>query len=181
MKNLDSFIIEKLKINKDTINNQEVDFLTDLYNSGDVCLLLHERGSKNQFVTIDAVRLEKVNKKLIKYEYLSHACIPEFFKNGEFSVERRININTNQYECLMYGGGGSISILVPNDKCKDVINKIYDNDYKIDIGNIYMKMKSKNEYNVNVVQAAKEDSFIYSFGDTKPITTEKMNEIEKCF
>ena len=87
MKDFNLYILEKLTINKYTkVKEKVIKNLTDLYEIGDICLYLVESGTRyTEKIKIEVIKIVNVSKTLIKFEYLTHLNLADYFKTDYIS------------------------------------------------------------------------------------------------
>lgn len=122
MKRIDSYIIEKLHLNKDI-------HLGDKYNAGDTCLMLSYYNFKDgnePFISLDIMKIVKIEESKLYYEYkTSFAHVMNLNKPAESDI-----IKTKAdywYSCWV---DSLCEMIIPHNEALDVIDEIENNDNK---------------------------------------------------
>ena len=134
MKDFNLYILEKLTINKDTkVNEKIVNNLTDLYEVGDICLYLCDSGTRyTAKIKIEVIKIVKVSKTLIKFDYLTHLNLPDYYKTDFIKINRTDVSKINIYNYAYHSGGGYTKIIIPADQSLDILNEIKKDNMEFD-------------------------------------------------
>ena len=120
MKNINTYIIEKFKISKDI---EIPDDIYDKYNVGDNCLLfIHYNNRKGKsYHLIDAVQIEKINKKSIRLKYLTKTS-----EQNKSIISKPFIPDDEQFEkYLYYTKSFNINmLLIPKDDALKILKTI---------------------------------------------------------
>lgn len=134
MKNIDNYIIEKFKISSDIKPSETI---VDKYNIGDICIVLNyfqERNTRSHpgssFVMIDVVKIIKETKISFICSYLT--TIGHYKSDDKISIrkdrEKMYEKGFEGQKCLISGNDyRKYSVLVPNNKCKEIIDYLEKN------------------------------------------------------
>lgn len=182
MININQYIIEKLHLNKD-IEDQghSIKHLSELYNVGDVCLVMKDRGSKGQErITIDAIKITSKSKTKLKYEYLTNTTSDN--KEGYCDFNRYIMSDVINYKCAFNSTTTTTVVILPHKNAIEVIQEIEDNNMKLkNFNNVYSNYVSKQDDNINVMELKEGVVIGANFSDFRLMTKESFNKIKEAF
>lgn len=182
MININQYILEKLHLNKDIeVKERSVKHLSELYNIGDVCLLMRHRGSdKQERVTMDAIKIKERSKTKLRYAYLTNTASTT--EEGYIDFNRYIISDVKTYKCAFNGTTTTAIAIVPYDQSIDVIKEIEDNNMKLkNFDNIYSNDNSKKIYDINVMELKEGVVLGANFNDFRLMTKESFNKIKEAF
>jgi hypothetical protein len=130
MNNLSTYIIEKLKLNKESVPEK------DLYNIGDKCLFItyvrERRSSHPNFITIDVVEI----KKKTQSHYICHYLTAYEFGKASDATQLHFKYDYTQPSkdyvfTWAYINPNREGVLIPYEYCEEVIEYIENNNCKI--------------------------------------------------
>ena len=150
MKTLNNYIIEKLRINKNTD-------LGDKYNEGDTCLMISYIGAGDTHISLDIMKILKIDGDKLYYDFKTSFAHVMGRKPGP---ESNIIKDKSEY---WYSGDTRllIEMIIPHYESLDVINEIEKNgnkykffkklgyvpdDINSDINDEFNVMKSGNQF-----------------------------------
>ena len=180
--NLDTYIIEKLHLNKDIKNpNKEISCLTDLYEVGDKCLIIKLTGiGINPKIHIDAVEITNKSKTILYFKCLTNtgwSC-----DKSRLIVNRNDNIKIKTFKTAWHDGSSSIYIMIPTSEVNEVLEQIEDNNLKVkNFSNLYIKNQSLyiNDYKLVEMKNKKEGEWHAS--NLTLMSQSSFDEIKRVF
>ena len=176
MNNLSQFIIEKLRINKDTLTKEkEIKVLTDKYEKGDICLKITNKGIRSQErVTIDVIQIIEKTKTILRYKFLTN--IGTDYSSAFIQMKPSDNNRINDYNYCFESGRTSTSIYIPHQDCRKILEKIK-KDKKFDyFKTLHLGFPNTTDNKIPVMQCKTKHP--NSFEDYEPISDENINKIE---
>ena len=162
------YILEKLKINKDSKNENEI---IDMYAVDDLCLhILYTNGFFNRnYFFIDGIKITEIlDKDRLSYKFITnfsnykrrtHIVITSNADNYNYPYFSNTHVGTNVYH----------EIIIPHNKVKEIIEDIIKNDFSLDIG----KLLNKEKPLISELQGEEKN------GMPKKITEEDLNYLMK--
>ena len=169
MRDINNFIIEKLRINKDSKPEKiekNINIITDLYEVGDKCLLLTNKGiGRGEKIYIDVVQIIQKSKTILRYKYLTNInddFSSHFLKMGNIDAK---DIKNNK--CAMCSELSAVKIIIPSDDCEKVIDELENNNMRLKFMSLWYKSNK-----------IKEDSAIVLQNKSEQLSKEKLNEIK---
>lgn len=169
MRDINNFIIEKLRINKDSKLEKiekKINIITDLYEVGDKCLLITNRSiNRGEKIYIDVVQIIEKSKTILRYKYLTNInddFSSHYLKMGNIDAK---DIKNNK--CAMYSELSSVKIIIPSDDCEKVIDELENNNMRLKFMSLWYKSNKIKENSVVVLQNKSEQ-----------LSKEKLNEIK---
>lgn len=179
------YILEKLTINKYTeVKEKVIKNLTDLYEVGDICLYLLESGTKyTEKIKIEVIKIVNVSKTLIKFEYLTHLNLANYYKTDYIKINRTDVSKIDKYNYAYHSGNGYTKVIIPSDQSLDILNEIKKENMEFDFYTHLWKDKSNNSKYTPVVKlkdsASKLDPKHDDYEKIKEDTINKMISIIK--
>lgn len=162
------YILEKLKINKDSKNENNI---IDMYAVDDLCLhILYTNSLFNRdYFFIEGIKITNIlNTDRIEYKYITN------FSNYKRRTHIVMNSNAIDFKYKYFGNthvGRNVyhETIIPHNKIKDIIEDIIKNGFTLDIGKLLNKDKSL----IANLQGEEKD------GNPKKITEEDLNYLMK--
>lgn len=180
MKEFSEYIVEKLKINKDTkVKEKEIKYLSDRYEVGNICLKITECGIGNsQKVKIEVVKISKISKTIITYEYITHNCISQS-KNSDYTKHNRSDSTAlNKYKYFFHSSGYSTTMIINHEDCIDILNQIKKDGMKFDFFEHLWMEGRKNKSFTRVVQFKKDAHYWDPTNDDyEELSEERLNKM----
>ena len=135
MKELNLYILEKLKINKDSVKSSVI----DKYKENDRCLLIwfnRNETSKECFLCLNLIKITNVITDNFKITFKNLGLDGE----PETTNRRWENINKNRRYAIddsdnPWGEEKSFGIILPKNECIKLLEEIERNNFKIDLFN----------------------------------------------
>lgn len=180
MISINTYILEKLTINKDTkVEDREIKYLTDLYEVGDKCLLVKLRGlGFSPRVHIDAAEITKKSKTILYFKCLTN--IGWSCKESRLTVNRNNNAKIDVYKSA-WTDNASLYLIVPYNETKDVITEIEENNNKLkNFSNLYVKRQEDRANNYKIVEMKDISKEEWHLENLRPISNESINKIKKA-
>jgi len=149
MKDFNLYILEKLTINKYTkVKEKVIKNLTDLYEIGDICLYLVESGTRyTEKIKIEVIKIVNVSKTLIKFEYLTHLNLADYFKTDYIKINRTDVSRINNYSYAYHSGNGYTKAIIPAVQSLDILNEIKKDNMEFDFyAHLWKDGSNKNRY-----------------------------------
>lgn len=183
MKRINFYIFEKLKLNNSTeVEEKEYKFLTDKYDKGDKCLLLINNGLRHQEkITVEAVKITRKTKTILEFEYLTRFNTRENTPHGNITVNRNDNERLEYFDYAFFSGTSATRMLIPPQDCKEIIELIEKNNYKLDFydtlhGHGYHK--EKDLLNIKQLKESSKKNWEFTFEDYEDITKDTFDKIK---
>ena len=155
MKILSNYIIEKLRINKDTETQHN---LVDQYNVGDICLyftyIVEKRSSIPNFITVDVVKIKRILKTSFICDYLTTFSFGEAYKANQLDFKYTYTQEPDYKFIWTYISLNRKGVLIPSEYCKEVIEFIENNSgHKINFYNLCRNTYKNSQFDNLVVEA----------------------------
>ena len=156
MKTIEEYIFEKFKISKNISDGNDTSVL-DKYSYGMTCLILTTLYSP-RIILIEIGKIIKFNKKSIVLENLTH------FENKDKIIFKPDPRQGDKWKYILQTvSDNRTSILVPQDKIKDIIEFIKKNDNSLSFGDLLYDDKLNKETQIKRVGNRRWPSLKFSF------------------
>lgn len=167
MKDIKEYIFEK------SSDNPNVN-LSINYSVGDKCLYLRHSGLRSQEkVTIELVKLTKVTKTILGFEFLTHFSTRQ--KNDQIKFKPS---QLQRYDYMFTSGMSSTTMIISNESVNDILKLIEENNNKLDLYSLLHGENQRQDYLVPVKKLIDIDTFNPKFDDYENISKEILNEIK---
>ena len=166
MRDINNFIIEKLRINKDSKLEKKINIIADLYEVGDKCLLITNKGiGRGEKIYIDVVQIIEKSKTILRYKYLTN--INDNFSTHYLKMGNTDAKDIKNNKCAIYSELSTVKIIIPSDDCEKVIDELENNNMRLKFMSLWYKSNK-----------IKEDSAVVLQNKSEQLSKEKLNEIK---
>ena len=180
--NLDTYIIEKLHLNKDIENqNKDISCLTDLYEIGDKCLILKLANiGFSPRVHMDAVEITSKSKTILGFKCLTNTGLS--CNKSRLIVNRNDNIRIKSFKTAWHDGSSTVYIIIPSSEVDEVLKQIDDNNLKVkNFQNLYITTQSLYINDYKIVEMKNKKDGEWNLNNLQPMKQSTFNEIKRVF